>query len=98
MRQVAQQFSDDNVSRKLALGLNGQTLQPELVRVASALVEIQEARHQADYDLARRFTRREALHLVGQAELAFVDWNGARGSIQADTFLTGLLAFGNMRG
>lgn len=98
MRQVAQQFSDDNVSRKLALGLNGQALQPELVRVASALVEIQEARHQADYDLARRFTRREALDLVGQAELAFVDWNGVRGSIQADTFLTGLLAFGNMRG
>ncbi|MDE0202158.1 MAG: hypothetical protein OXK73_06970 [Rhodospirillaceae bacterium] len=98
MRQVAQQFSDDNVSRKLAPGLNGQTLQPELVRVASALVEIQEARHQADYDLARRFTRREALDLVGQAELAFVDWNGVRGSIQADTFLTGLLAFGNMRG
>ena len=98
MRQVGQQFSDDNVSRKLAPGLNGQALQPELVRVASALVELQEARHEADYDPARRFTRREALDLVGQAELAFADWNHVRGSIQADTFLIGLLAFGNMRG
>ena len=98
MRQVAQQFSDDNVSRKLATGLNGQALQPELIRVASALAELQGARHEADYDPARRFTRREALDLVGQAERAFVDWNRIRGSIQADTFLAGLLAFGNMRG
>ena len=98
MRQVAQQFSDNSVSRKLVPGLNGQALQPELVRVASAVVEPQEARHEADYDPARRFTRREALDLVGQAELAFADWNRVRGSIQADTFLAGLLAFGNMRG
>ena len=98
VRQVAQQFSDDNVSRKLAPGLNGQALQPELVRVASALIELQGARHEADYDLARRFTRREVLDLVSQAEQAFADWSRVRGSIQADTFLTGLLAFGNMRG
>ena len=98
MRQVAQQFSDVRVSRKLAPGLNGQALQPELVRVASALVDLQQARHEADYDPARRFTRGEALDLVGRAEQAFVDWNRVRGSIQADTFLTGLLAYGNMRG
>ena len=98
MRQVAQQFSGYNVSSKLSPGLSGQPVQPELVRVASALVELQGARHEADYDPARRFTRREALDLVGQAEQAFADWNRVRGSIQADTFLTGLLAFGNMRG
>ena len=98
MRQVAQQFSDDNVSPKLSPALGGQALQPELVRVAGALVELQEARHKADYDTARRFTRREVLDLVSQAEQAFADWAHVRGSIQADTFLTGLLAFGNMRG
>ena len=98
MRQVAQQFSNENVSPKLSPALSGQALQPELIRVARALVELQEARHKADYDTARRFTRREVLDLVGQAELAFADWNRVRGSIQADTFLTGLLAFGNMRG
>ena len=98
MRQLAQQFSDDNVSRKLAPGLNGQPLQPELVRVASAFVDLQQARHEADYDPARRFTRREVVDLVEQAEQAFADWNQVRGSIQADTFLTGLLASRNMRG
>lgn len=98
IRQVAQQFSIDNVSPKLSPGLSGRELQPELVRVASALVELQEARLEADYDTARRFTRREVLDLVSQAEQAFADWDRVRGSIQADTFLTGLLAFGNMRG
>ena len=73
-------------------------MQPELLQVARALVELQEARHKADYDTARRFTRREVLDFVERAEQAFADWHGVRGSIQADTFLTGLLAFGNMRG
>ena len=98
MRQVAQQFSGYNVSSKLSPGLSGQPVQPELVRVASALVELQGARHEADYDTARRFTRREVLDFVERAEQAFADWDRVRGSIQADTFLTGLLAFGNMRG
>ena len=98
MKQVAQQFSDDNVSRKLSPGLSGQALQPELVRVANAVLDLQEVRHKADYDTARRFTRREVLDLVDRAERAFADWNQVRKSIQADTFLTGLLAFGNMRG
>ena len=98
MKQVAQQFSKNGVQPKLAPGLNDQPLQPELVRVASALVDLQEARHEADYDPAHRFTRRQALDLVGRAEQAFADWNRVRGSVQADTFLTGLLAYGNMRG
>ena len=84
--------------RKLSPGLSGQALQPELVRVANAVLDLQEVRHKADYDTARRFTRREVLDLVDRAERAFADWNQVRKSIQADTFLTGLLAFGNMRG
>ena len=98
MRQVARDFSKNTVPAKLAPGLNGQPLQPELVRVASALVDLQGARHTADYNTARRFTRREVLDFVERAEQAFADWNSIRRSIQADTFLTGLLAFGNMRG
>ena len=97
MKKVAQQFSNDGVSPKLSPGLNGQALQPELVGVATAFVELQQARHEADYDVARRFTRREVLDLLEGAEQAFTDWRHVRKSVQADTFLAGLLAFGNMR-
>ena len=60
-------------------------------------VDLQEARHEADYDTMRQFSRREVLDLVDRAEQAFVDWNRVRRSVQADTFLAGMLAFGNMR-
>ena len=39
-----------------------------------------------------------ALDHVDLAERAFADWRGIRRTPQADTFLAGLLACGNMRG
>ena len=97
MRKVAQQFSEGRISPKLAPGLDGEALQPELINVAATFVDLQEARHEADYDTMRRFSRREVLDLVDRAEQAFVDWNRVRRSVQADTFLAGMLAFGNVR-
>ena len=97
MKKVAQQFARGNVSPKLGPGLNEQPLQPEIVRVATAFSDLQQLRHEADYDLSRRFTRQEVLALVADAERAFDDWKSVRRTVQADTFLVGLLAFGNMR-
>ena len=97
MANVARQFSNDNVSPKLLPGLDGQAVQPELIGVAKAFVDLQQARHEADYDTARRFTRREVLDLIEEAAQAFENWRRVRKTIQADTFLAGLLAFGNMR-
>ena len=97
MKRVAQQFSSGGVSPRLAAGLNNLELQPDLIGVAAAFVDLQQARHEADYDTARRFTRKEVLDLVDRTEQAFRDWNCVRRSAQADTFLAGLLAFGNMR-
>ncbi len=41
-----------------------------IIRVADAFVELQQARHEADYDLSRRFARTDVLSLVGLAEHA----------------------------
>ncbi len=98
MRRVAQQFAGGGVSPKLRPGLNGQPLQRELVAVAAAFVDLQQARQEADYNIARRFTRREVLNLADRAEEAMADWRDLRRTAQADTFLAGLLAFGNMQG
>lgn len=43
-------------------------------------------------------TRREALDLADLTDQAFRDWARVRGSLQADTFLTGLLAYRHMQG
>ena len=98
MERVARQFATQGVSPRLSPGLNGQPLQPELVAVAEGFVELKQARHEADYNVMRRFTRREALDQIDRSERAFADWRLVRRTPQADTFLTGLLAFGIMRG
>ena len=97
MKRVAQQFSGGGVSPKLSPGMSGQAVQPELAGIATTFVDLQQARHEADYDTTRRFTRQDAIDLVDRAEQAFRDWNTVRTSVQADVFLAGLLAFGNMR-
>ena len=97
MKTVARQFAEGVVSPKLIPGLNGEAPQRELVAVAGAFVDLQQYRHEADYDTRRRFTRIEALNITGDAERAFLDWRVVRGSAQADTFLVGLLAFDRMR-
>lgn len=98
MHRVALQFAGSGVSPKLRPGLNGLPLQPELVAVARTFVDLQQARHEADYNPAHRFTRREVLILANRADRAMTAWRGLRKTAQADTFLTGLLAFGNLQG
>ena len=97
MKRVALQFAGQNLSPRLSPGLNGLALQDELVRVAAAFVDLQQHRHDADYNMGRQFTRIEALNIVGAAERAFVDWRAVRNSAQADTFLVGLLTFEKIR-
>ncbi|TGG91620.1 MAG: hypothetical protein ERJ67_07695 [Aphanocapsa feldmannii 277cV] len=98
MKQVAVEFTKKSIPRKLTYCFNQQPVQQELIDVASSFLELQEARHDADYNRARRFTRREALDFADMTKQAFEDWKQVRGSLQADTFLTGLLAYKHMQG
>ncbi len=93
MKQTAVEFTRQRMSPKLWSGFDGRPVPQQLINVASAFVELQEARHDADYNRARRFTRREALDLLDLTEQGFQDWGVVRGSLHADTFLTGLLAY-----
>ena len=97
MKKVARQFADQGVSPKLMPGLNGLPLQDEIVRVAAVFVDLQQYRHDADYDIGRRFTRLEVLSIVSDAKRAFADWGEVRNSVQADTFLAGMLTFEKIR-
>lgn len=66
-------------------------LEPDLVSVAAAFVELQEARHLADYDVSASFIKPEALRLTKVAEKAFASWNEARALANATAFLAALL-------
>lgn len=64
---------------------------PEMRAVAAAFVDLQMARHRADYDLSQPFTRVEALSHVGRAEQAFSDWRATKTTSNAAIFLAALL-------
>ena len=104
MNAVAKQFTKTDslgtplLPAKLAPALNGQPLPPALVDVATTFQDLQQARHEADYDLSQRFTRAEVLLFVDQTTQAFSDWRSIRGSLPADTFLAGLLTYNNIQG
>lgn len=88
-----------SVSNSFAGGTPPQLWQPaagvisgDLRKVAETFVELQEARHEADYDHARAWTRQEAIDLVRRAEQAFEAWHRAIAGRDAAAYLVALLA------
>ena len=77
---------------KLAPALPASGAQPELLNVAEAFLDLQQARHEADYDLARMFARQEVLDLIVRAEDAIADRQTVRRTLPADVFRVALLA------
>ncbi len=77
---------------KLRVALGGATVPQQLLDVARAFVELQEARHRADYDLSVQFSRQEALGLVQSAAQAFADWDASRKTVPADVLLAAMVA------
>ena len=95
MKEACKEIVKPNAG-KLSKALDGKAVPSALVEVAEAFVDLQQTRHQADYDISRTFTRAEALDLVELAERAFVNWQGVRKTIPADVFLAALLAYRGM--
>jgi hypothetical protein len=81
---------------KLRSALGTASVPPEIVRVAQAFVALQQARHDADYDLGSSFTRQEALDLIDLCEQAHAEWRVMRKTAAADVLCAALLAFPGM--
>jgi hypothetical protein len=62
-----------------------------LRNLADAFVDLQEARHLADYDLTASHTRAEVLEVILLAEQASADWKLIQTSEEAGVFLSALL-------
>lgn len=68
------------------------TIPDTLVSIAESFVDLQQARHEADYNVGRAFTRSDTLLLVASARRAFRNWRLIRNSESAQLFLVALLA------
>jgi hypothetical protein len=66
-------------------------LEASLIAVIQAFVALQEARNEADYDIAKPWRRVDVLNRVQAARQAFADWASIRTVPNATVFLTALL-------
>jgi hypothetical protein len=95
MYKTAKTFKSGPGGLPATVSALGIPLPPELSTVASAFVDIQDARHEADYNLGKSFVRAEARDLVDQVGLAFTEWRAVSAnpahSDACDLFLAALL-------
>jgi hypothetical protein len=93
MKVVCKQFargSVDNLTPGTA-HLVTAPIEPELKNVADTFVELQEARHNADYDLTNPFDRIDVLQKIALVEKAFDDWKVVCDRHNSVAFLAALL-------
>ena len=96
--EVAKEFAQKRAPKKMVPALDGVVVLQELADVCAAFVELYGARHDADYDLSRDFTRSEALDLIELVEEAFKTWEGVRKTPAARVCLLSMLVLRSMRG
>lgn len=100
MKKACQSLANWNINsppEPLAT-LLASTPPPWMVTVASAFVDLQQARHEADYDLSRRFTRSDVLALIGLADGAFAAFGQVpKADHERRVFLLGLVFHGRWR-
>jgi len=89
MKQASRAFA--NPQPQLAELTGGTPVPPAVQDVAAAFVELHQARHEADYDAERSFTRLESADLVARAAQAFVAWREVRNDPVAKLYLASLL-------
>jgi uncharacterized protein (UPF0332 family) len=90
MKSASGAFANAQPAR-LATLTGGLPIPPQLQTLATAFVELQQARHEADYNVAARFTRVEAEDLIGLARQAFRDWQTLRTNDASHMYLSALL-------
>lgn len=89
MKKACQAFRSPTPAKYLA-PLVG-SVPADLGQITELFVKLQEERHDADYNLARRFTRTEVGRVVSQVRDAFGAWDRVKASPAAAVFLVALL-------
>jgi hypothetical protein len=94
MRSMCAAFS--GLPASLAAVLGG-PVPADLRSVADAFLELQQARHEADYNLSRTFTRAEVRGFITKTRAAFHRWEAVRTSEAARLYLAALLTGERLR-
>jgi uncharacterized protein (UPF0332 family) len=66
-------------------------LEQQLTEIAATFVELQEARHRAEYDLTQTFDRIQVVGYIDQTRVAIAKWKTIKNNPNANVFLSVLL-------
>jgi len=66
-------------------------LDPKLLNVVQSFITLQEARHEADYEMDKQWNRLDVIEQVETARDAFSDWAAVRSDETATVFVVALL-------
>ena len=91
MKALCRQFAGRTGLSEHLRSLVALPFEPGLIVLARRFLELQEARHAADYDLARSFTRLQVLDMISGVQSVFDDWSRIRTTPNAAVFLAALL-------
>ena len=91
MQKLCKSLGGSTPNARLRPAFDPLPLDPRLVSLAKSFTDLQDARHQADYNIYRSYTRQEALHFHQLSATALDDWNAIRRTPQGDAFLAALL-------
>lgn len=94
MKRNCSRFLGEKLGQPL-LGLIGPQASTELKTVCRSFIELQEARHSADYDLNYDLDRDKASEYVRTAMIAFTAWQRISNSAEANIFILSLLLWKN---
>ena len=94
MKRTCDRFPGEKLGQPL-LGLIGPQASTELKTVCRSFIELQEARHSADYDLNYDLDRDKASEYVQTAMIAFTAWQRIANSAEANIFILSLLLWKN---
>lgn len=94
MKMVCAQYAKANTAAMLhpqIAPLLEFPISPALMNVAHIFLNLQQARHLADYDISYNFNRIDVLAVIDATVAAFNDWEAAKFSANAQVFLIDLL-------
>ena len=90
MKQVCEEYSGATVVAGVLTVRSGVAIAAQLQDIGTAFVDLQQARHDADYDTATPMGHPDADSKVTTAENAFRDWAACQADQSSGVFLTDL--------
>lgn len=96
MKRVSQMIAHGKWPESITLPTMASSVNPDLEKlefVADAFVKLQQARHEADYDLSRTYSREEADDAIERAAGAFERWEEIKKTDYARLYLACFLLY-----